>query len=389
MTIAAVYKKDDQSIFISDFRVTERTNAGVRTQKDISFKFVSIDNRIGFFLAGDVEKWKLALDQIEGIKSNITFDNITKDEDNPLRECLINIALKVNGSEFCAIGFIINDETKENKVFEIQVMPGIGCSIANIHSEVVVIGSGQNLPNIQNRITNRIENDFRYYGNDLYQLGCSMRDEIKKTLNECGSKVFEKLGISPVMSISTLSASHFLVRGEEIDGEKIDKNQYASFDYSFEKDENGNIILNNKIQRKTQQLKDIKSSQLNGQGTIFDPEMLGCSEDSSILFSNEESVFVFHQWLLPEYKTVYRSIYKISFIGNNRLCSRGNSITNIVENISDEELVKYTDCRDVYVEFKENKKEYFENDLTEINLFDHEWLDNHISNYYEIFYSNC
>lgn len=274
MTIAAVYRKDDRAIFISDFRVTKTTSDNQKVPKDISFKFTQLDDRIGLFLAGDVNEWKDAISKIEIIKDKITFNNIDDEEENPLREELISFALQECKRRLSSIGFIINDNKKENKVFKIEVFPGKGCIITPIINGVTVIGSGGNLPNIENRMKIVLKKAVSLFKDNLHGLGHCMRNEIKSTLSEIGSEAFQTYGISTIMSISILEKGSFYISGEDIEGKNINKDKSRSLNYSFKKGEGDSIILKDIIKEKIQKLEDINSLKAGASGGIFDPEML-------------------------------------------------------------------------------------------------------------------
>lgn len=386
MTIIATYRIDDQAIFNSDFRLTTRDKNNQKRQLDLSMKFIDIDKKIGLFLAGDVQYWKVTIPKISEIINLVTVGNIL-DTEGVFKQIIDSSAFKHTGGRSSAIGFMIDDITKKNIQFKIEINPGIGSLLDEIPTnKFIIIGSGANIPKLTTRVEKRLTSDLELFGKDLYQLGASMRDEIKQALKNSGSQSYEKLGISPFMAISTLSGSHFMIRGEEIKGDYFSDRGSYSFNYSFEA-ENNQILLKNYYNDTIQEVKGLSDMTPDLNGDIFDPEYLSKKQDPSSLFPKNNYVYLFHQWVVFEMKTVYRSIRRIDFVGNKRLCVMQEPIISILYDVEDGEIVKYPDCRDQYISINEEKDKLFNSELKSERLFDHVWLENFMEEYHNFYTS--
>lgn len=393
MTIAAAYRFDDRAIFVSDFRMTDATG-----QSDTSLKFVDLDRRLGLFLSGSVGLWLKAIPKINEIMSEVTIDNILDNEGPFVQELTFVAWANPNASISRAIGFIIDDQNRRNQLFLLELRPGERASISLIQTNsCVVIGSGSRLPDIKRRITTRIERAVTIFGMDLYKLAGEMRTEIQQTLKDSGAGSFRKLGISPYMNLSSIAGSHFLIRGEEIQGGKFSDNAAPTKHfYSFIKDDSGNLILQNLCTGSTLSVNNLNGVQELNERKTFDPEGMSEDLDPSELYPDADHVYLLHQWVTQYDKekngkilgAVYRSLKKIDFIdvGNGvRLCKASEPFINVHEEVSLAELKKYADCRDIYIENLLQSEVDFHTELSEKRLFDHTWLSQFIPNYNELY----
>ncbi len=394
MTIVAAYRFDDRAIFVSDFRMTDRTG-----QSDTSLKFIDLDGRLGLFLSGSVKLWSIAIEKVKPRMSEITIDNIF-DEDAPLVDELTYVAWgnpKLSTSR--AIGFIIDDMNKKNVMFKIELKSGERAHITPLLENTCdVIGSGAYIPNIKSRISSRVQKAVANSGIDLFQLAIEMRSEIQLLLKESGVTSFRKLGISPYMCLSSIAGSHFLIRGEEIQGGTF-SDQQAPTDhlYQFIKDCNGNLVLQNLNTNTTLSVRTLNDVQGIDEREIFDPE--GMSGDSDLIdqYPDADHIYIFHQWVITSGKEeemhvdVYRSIKKIDFvdIGNGiRLCKSNEPIINVLEEVPIIELQNYEDCRDVFIDSLLNSDAEFQAELSPERLFDHSWLSQYMPNYDQFYTKN-
>lgn len=275
MTIIAMYKEYGESIFISDFRVTEKQD-GIRIQKDISYKLVTFDDRIGLFLAGDVNKWKIAINKIELIKKNITFENVL-DEDGILKNTLLDFSLSEDAGNCSALGFIIDTETNQNKVFEIDIKPSWGCILNNVENICCIIkGSGGQLPNLDTKILKLMSNNNEIFDKQEDKLNIKsmvIKNEIKNAISDFSDDGFKDLGISPVFQVSYLDGSTFEVASQDIEGGSFNKESGYIFNYSFELEENKMQLKDNFTEKKVE-LKDINSISTGLEGSEFNPEKI-------------------------------------------------------------------------------------------------------------------
>ena len=397
MTLHAVYRfSDDCAIFVSDFRVTERSS-----QSDSSFKFISDDEKVGLFLSGDVGLWKIILNEFRWVTSNIALDNII-DDDGFFKQYLTDCALRnPQYSAARAIGFLIDNAKKENVLFQIEISPGYGAIIKPIEKNTcILIGAGRSIPNLNTKIKQRIERDIEFFGMDLYQLADSMRKEIINSIKSCGATAFSKFGVSPVMFISSLAGSHFMIRGEEINyGRYTNDSPPIETKYEFTTNTQGQKVLieyNEELKYREVPLQDIHEIVGNNKQSTFDPEKHEESFDPTVEFSDRPFFHILHQWVIPadhfiDVNTVYRSLKKIEIIdvgpSNKRfkILNPLNVLNNIVE-VSNEELALYPDSRDNYILIDQSIETEFDNNLTAKMLFNHNLLSKYISDYKKFFY---
>lgn len=397
MTLHAVYRFDDCAIFLSDFRLTEAGSI----QSDSSFKFFSDDEKLGLFLSGDVDLWKVVLQRFNEISPNINLENILND-DGVFKQHLIDCALSnPQYSMARAIGFLVDDIKKENILFQVEISPGNGAIINLIAKNTChLIGAGPLIPNLKEKIVQRIQKDIDFFGMDLYQLADGMRKETIDVIKSCGGTAFSKFGISPVMFISSLAGSHFIIRGEELTtGKYSDNTSPILAKYAFTTNPQKQKVLieyNDDLQTREVVLQDIQHIIGNSIQEKFDPEQHEQFFDPIKEFPNRSFIHLFHQWVVPansgaNTNVIYRSIKKINII---EVGSSGNKfkVLNPLEataegiEVSKEELTLYPDSRDNYILIDESLEKKFEDLVKSASLFNHELLIRYIPNYEEILY---
>lgn len=275
MTMIAVYKEYDKSIFISDFRVTE-IEEDSKKQKDISYKLITFDDRIGLFLAGNVDKWKIAVSNIELIKENITFENIL-DEEGVFKNTLRDFSFSEYAGNCSALGFIIDRNTNQNKVFEIDIEPSWGCMVRELENECCVIkGSGAKLENLDETILNLMKSNNKIFDrceDKQSTKSLIIKNEIKRAITMSPHGGFKELGISPVFQISYLNGSIFYVASQDIEGGSFNEESGNIFDYSFKLEENKIQLKDNFTEEKVE-LKNINSICTGLEGGEFNPEKI-------------------------------------------------------------------------------------------------------------------
>ncbi|MEL3972052.1 hypothetical protein AAEO50_07160 [Rossellomorea oryzaecorticis] len=397
MTIVSVYRKDKTAVFASDFRSTTKGN-----QTDVSLKFTDIGNDIGLFFSGDASFWNENIQSIKEITKEVSFLNVW-DREGPLYEVINNAYWSQKPRiRTRAIGFMINNQTQDNKMSTIDIHPGLGVRFVPLeNNRSLVIGSGAFLTNIEERINKRILRDREEFGDDLYSLSDSMRKEILESLLNHGSSSFRKLGISPYMALHTLAGSHFMIRGEHIQGEVYSDKQNFKYDYSFLRDENSNQIkLIDHINDKQLLVDDVTNIDNSLSGDLFDPQQITSIFDPEVEFQNNDFVYLFHQWVTihdearfsnveRETISVFRSLKRISF---KQVLNYDFRLSHSSEPISDikdfplKYLQNYPDCRDQYFVLTEIKDKQFLKELNQDQLFDHNWLSSYIEDYYRIFF---
>lgn len=128
----------------------------------------------------------------------MNLENILS-EDGVFKQHLIDCALSSpQYSVARAIGFLIDDSKKENILFQIEISPGNGAIISPIERNTCqLIGAGPSIPNLAEKIAQRVQNDMDFFGMYLYQLADGMRKET----NQCNKilrcyRIFEIWGFS-------------------------------------------------------------------------------------------------------------------------------------------------------------------------------------------------
>ncbi|ASZ69607.1 MULTISPECIES: hypothetical protein [Bacillus cereus group] len=392
MTIISMYRIDHRAIFLSDFRTSSNGN-----QTDVALKFINIGEHIGLFFSGDATFWERSVSPLQAVGEAVTINNVLEMEEPLCREIREIFWEQQPSIRSRAIGFVIDNETQENILFLIDARPRVGVSIEPIEENCcLVIGSGALIDNLESRISQRISHEIEENGEDLYHLANCMRQEIQSALNAYGTSSYRKLGISPYMALHSLAGSHFMIRGEQIEGEVFTEKGGFNYSYSFEKDEEtGETVLLDTVNEQRIVISNIMNLENVLGGVPFDPQGLTNGFDPEEVFPDNEFVYRFHQWVVTDDKFfdpfVYRSITKISFVildenTNLRVCKYSAPIIKAVDEPL-ENVDFYPDCRDQYFTVSNSREEEFVSDLNEENLFNHEWLSSFIDDYYSVFYT--
>lgn len=391
MTVIATYRLNDYAFYVNDFRVTMQEPF---RQFDVSYKFMDFDRRLGLFFAGDVNLWKKVVKRIPSLMKSVTIENIL-DQFGPFVQGINNEVQMYPRTMFGraeAIGFLIDDERKINAQFCLELYPGQGCLIKEIVSNsCVVIGSGKSIPNIEEHIKENFIKNHEVYGDAPYELVCGIRNEIQVLLKMAGSSSFSKLGISPCMSVSTLVGSHFMIRGEEINGQALVNNKLYEYCFAFERDANGDIVLNDLINNTKQIVNDINNMNSNIQGSIFDPQKLTEDVDIADRFLDADKVYLIDQWVPSGENLVLRSVYVINIINfkGKRICDpERRKIAYKLITISDDCILKrFREKEKLYFTLDDDKVDNFEENIQK-RLYDHVWLSEIIPDYCEIYNEN-
>jgi len=273
MTILVAFKENNQTAFVSDFRVSfDRGN-----QVDAICKFLHFDNRLSFFTAGSTEIWKEASNIINEILTEITINNVLSEE-GPLFISLRKILEEASDAHglFGGFGIYLDTDTKKNIVFEIKGEIGRGLMpFSEIVNGTTIIGSGEYIPNLKKYLDKKMGCFINKNGFKNYSTADILRRHLKHGIINCGGSTFEKLGISPIFNISSLIDSSFKMHGESIEGEHILNNGgITRYSFTFERTEEELVLINNNtkdihtIYDITSLKNDIVSDKL------FDPEKL-------------------------------------------------------------------------------------------------------------------
>jgi len=152
LTILLAYRKENKSVFVSDFRVSFRG----ANQIDAMSKFIPFGDRLAFFTAGSVRMWNAIVSVIPSVLSGVTFENVD-DEQGPLFLALRNQTEQTpNSTEdsgfFGGFGIYVDTSTNRNTVFQIEGQAGRGLRISQLQDGVTVMGSGSSIPSISGNL---------------------------------------------------------------------------------------------------------------------------------------------------------------------------------------------------------------------------------------------
>ncbi len=391
MTIIATFRTNDFTVFVNDFRVTIKNTS---KQVDASFKFIEFDEKLGLFLAGDVNLWKKVIPYINEIIAEVTVSNILN-PDGPLRETLNRYVGEIPNNIFGtgkAIGFIIDKDTNRNVQFQIELYSGEGCLINDIpNNECTIIGSGAVIPAIKESIEEQFGRISPEFKNNPYELSNMLRNFVLTEMNLCGANSYAKLGISQCMARSILHGSNFGVIGEEVSGSFVTNNEAFQYQFSLTKNCEGEIILRNEIDLSESILNNIHQIKEDSVGNIIEPFSIIQGKDPADYYSDESEVFVLNQTLdsqgiLIGEPSVFRSIKKIEFFKfRESMLAKPNKILlmEFACEIEQSEMDKYREVHDLYFSISKERSQEFEEMIeTEASyLFNHDWIRSYIAEY--------
>src|SRR5699024_10244377 len=107
------------------------------------------------FLAGDVQYWKVTIPKISEMINLVTVGNIL-DTEGVFKQIIDSSAFKHTGGRSSAIGFMIDDITKKNIQFNIEINHRIGSVLNELpNNKFIINGSGTKSPKLTTRIEKR------------------------------------------------------------------------------------------------------------------------------------------------------------------------------------------------------------------------------------------
>ena len=392
MTLVLTYPFGDKAIFISDFRIRIKTGSGNVCQYDVLIKLLKIGEEIGLFVSGDSQFWEDVLPKLQAVSQEINIENIT---DNDGTFCSVLKETFINGNyEFSrGLGFIIDLTTKSNCQFYIQCY-NTSCDIDKTDDrKATIFGSGDKVPQIEDRV-NRVATVLeKQCDNDLYRIASGVRQEVIAALKDAGAASFEKLGISPYMAIGILDNDHFYICGEHTIAHSYSEKGIVEFKHSFGRNQENRIVLRDDKTGEEKEVQSIDKFSIPGERYVFDPQQLSQDSDPSLLYPDDDAVYLFHQWCVSEMellglRVVYRSVQKIEFVTKDRLCERTILSQGIKDDIDNAEFDKYIDSRDVYFLVAFGQRVGLETKLSDVTIFDHKFLSKYIKNYHNLIYKN-
>lgn len=386
MTIVAAYRYNDSAIFVNDFRVTKK---GV--QIDAYMKFKKFNNKLGVFFAGDVFLCRRTAAMIRTISSQVTVDNILE-EDGPfitrLRSFFERNPYGLNPENdhiMEGIGFVLDEDRKQNRVFSFYGVPGRGMEKSEvIHDQCVVIGSGNKIPNVSTLLKDSV-----CVLMDNHNLSDSVQvfhDRLLEVIIKSGPSTFEKLGISPVLVKSILKQGNFKMIGEEIQGEFYSETQASNkHHFKFGRRER-RIVLVDLLNGHEIDIKNI-ARRNDMQGTdIFDPRQLMQRFDPTFCCHTNNHVYIADQWVTDD--MVWRVFYKVELVPYKQTVLSNPDWIKLYSQYEDrltrEELQRYHNCGMICIQISPDKATLFEVGI-EKHAHNHKWLKEHITNYNQLY----
>ena len=263
MTMALVYKKNNQAFFLQDFRITYPKENN--RQIDSMMKFQIFDNKIGLYFAGNIRVMKSIIEEIKIFQTKISINDIA--DGNGILVRKLNDYMRKNLNNYTyeqkveILGFVIDVNRNKNECFYLELIPGVGVELKSLDDDkVTIIGSGKYIPEIEQLLTEAFRKAIKLQKRNGYKLITIMdavEQEIKRIFTHIGISNYSKLGISPYFAKAVLMDSSFVMYGQEINGDNIttdfnkndDKPKSNKFKYKFYR-EKENVFLEDKNNNK-------------------------------------------------------------------------------------------------------------------------------------------
>lgn len=392
MTIIATYSLGDKAVYVSDFRVGLTFPDEEKEQHDIVMKFIQVGSDMGLYVAGDLDYWIAVGEEFENNRYDPNRENVS-DSGSEFLDTLKQVRRQKKYGYSCALAFVLDRECHKNNQYLITVINEKNIEIDKIDAdECFVIGSGRVIPNIKERIETASKISLRHYPDDLFRVGVTIKSEVFSALKNAGSASFEKLGISPLLSIGILDKDCFHIIGEEIITKNITTRSRKSFKVSFTLSPTGQMLLRNELTDEEHEVNMVLKSSNIYSGGIFDPTSAQAGADPSLLYPESNFIYYLHQWCIhdndihPLY-SIFRSFDRIDFVGSHRLCKYTRIHRFVLEDITEEEYIRYVKISDVYFPFDKSKQKEFEKFIIRDELFNHDELEKYIEGYSNKLYS--
>lgn len=385
MTILAMYRWGDKAVFASDFRISFLAG----NQVDVISKFVPFEKKLGIFTAGDVDLWKGAVPIIESVMHEITIDNVVQ-QDGPLQLALQRYTEAVPTARdkpkpcYGGIGIMVDEDKGINSVFSLDGEASSGLRIAPLEDGCIVMGSGRQIPMIQENLSKLLDKHIAERPYNLPEVESVLEGAILNLISQCGASAYRKLGISPVLATSRLSEGGFKMTGFETEGSYI--STYESrrdYHYSFERI-NEQLMLQDHLNGKTFVVNEIVHFSDTEDDELFDPKGLADRFDPCP-YSVGNTVYFMNQWVEDDFidQTVYKT--GIFYFKGQSLCNPNYEQLAYHKLENPEKSVKelYRNTGYIGLKIHAEKCSSFEAGIQK-QIQSHEWMAEHITNYDEL-----
>ena len=398
MTMALVYKKNNQAFFLQDFRITYPKENN--RQIDSMMKFQIFDNKIGLYFAGNIRVMKSIIEEIKIFQTKISINDIA--DGNGILVRKLNDYMRKNLNNYTyeqkveILGFVIDVNRNKNECFYLELIPGVGVELKSLDDDkVTIIGSGKYIPEIEQLLTEAFRKAIKLQKRNGYKLITIMdavEQEIKRIFTHIGISNYSKLGISPYFAKAVLMDSSFVMYGQEINGDNIttdfnkndDKPKSNKFKYKFYR-EKENVFLEDKNNNKKIIVKNAETFSEEDGDNIFDPEKLAERFDPSKNLCHNGVAYIINQWV-NKGEFINRVIYRSEI--NDKEILNPNYKTIASDRIKIKNCNEYSNyilSGDSCLIVENNLQGIFEEQVN-ANLFNHKWMEKYVKNYSDIYY---
>lgn len=398
MTMALVYKKNNQAFFLQDFRITYPKENN--RQIDSMMKFQIFDNKIGLYFAGNIRVMKSIIEEIKIFQTKISINDIA--DGNGILVRKLNDYMRKNLNNYTyeqkveILGFVIDVNRNKNECFYLELIPGVGVGLKSLDDDkVTIIGSGKYIPEIEQLLTEAFRKAIKLQKRNGYKLITIMdavEQEIKRIFTHIGISNYSKLGISPYFAKAVLMDSSFVMYGQEINGDNIttdfnkndDKPKSNKFKYKFYR-EKENVFLEDKNNNKKIIVKNAETFSEEDGDNIFDPEKLAERFDPSKNLCHNGVAYIINQWV-NKGEFINRVIYRSEINDKEILNPNYKTIASDMIKIKNcNEYSNYILSGDSCLIVENNLQGIFEEQVN-ANLFNHKWMEKYVKNYSDIYY---
>lgn len=304
---------------------------------------------------------------------------------------------------FQSIGFILDESTNSNEIFLLEGISGTDTlRISQVpHGKCTIIGDGQKVPRLSEilTMTGRRSSSYkklpgrrrsifsRQYNFEQETTAESLERSLRTTLQNCGSNVYRRLGISPYFAVSLIGHAAFVMPGKRVE-EKTYTTDFVGIEpvlpsfseYSIERDKLSKAMV--LIDHKTEQrvvVDEIECYRERENNIIFDPLNDTGQFDPSTYTSVTGFLYIMNQWVEDDF--IDRSIVKCILLSDGFYYPDYIQLaTGVLEPIPKDQRGRYLRSGKHALYISQLFEAEFEQSVGE-HLFDHAWLEQYVQNY--------
>ncbi|KAA8995542.1 hypothetical protein F4V43_19275 [Paenibacillus spiritus] len=356
-------------------------------------KFVSFENKLGIFTAGNLPLWQGAVPIIESVMHEVTMDNVAQ-QDGPLQLALQRYTESITTDrnkpkpQYGGIGFMIDEDNGINTVFSLEGKASEGLRITPLGDGCIVMGSGKQIPMIQENLGDLLNKHIAERPGNIPEVESVLKREVTEYISRCGASAYHKLGISPVFATSRLAKGYFSMTGIEISGGSYSTYEPPrSYHYSFQR-KDGQLMLQDHLEGRYIVVNEIMDYSEITVDEMFDPMGLTEGFDPCICTVGD-TVYFMNQWVENDFfdRTVYKTgvfHFKGQLMCNpnyQRLAQFG------LEELKKPETGSYVNTGNIVLNIPAEKCSSFEAGIN-TQILNHPWMAEHITNYEDFYRIN-